>query len=119
MYNEFSRISHYCVDNDIKVIIVLPIQHTDLINVEYSKDVYPLYRDYLSHLIEIFGTVYYYDYPNELSSDNALFSDPFHYIDANVYLNSLWGNDQRYMKKLLTVESLLWVDSIRDNYSFQ
>lgn len=119
IYNEFDRISHFCANNDIKVIIVLPIQHADLIKVEFSDEVYPLYRDYLSHLIGIFGSVYYYDYPNELSCDPALFSDPFHYVDANVYLNSIWGSDLRYMKKLESNESLTWVDSIRENYSFQ
>ena len=37
------------------------------------------------------GKVYYFDYPSELSHNAEMFSDPFHYLDCDIYIQSLWG----------------------------
>lgn len=113
IYSRLKEIGTHCKANDIKVIIVLPIQHVDLISLEYSTDIYPIYRDYLFNLINIFGSIYYFDYPNPNSMNDEKFSDPFHYISADVYLESLWGTNEDYLL-LDSEESLLKIDSLRN-----
>lgn len=114
IYSRLRDIGKYCEANDIKVSIVLPIQHVDLISLEYSTDIYPIYRDYLSNLIDIFGSVYCFDYPNPNSMNYDKFSDPFHYISADVYLESLWGGKKGDYLLLDSEESLLKIDSLRN-----
>lgn len=115
IYFRLREIGFYCETNDIEVTIVLPIQHVDLISLEYSASVYPLYRDYLAKLIDIFGCVYYYDYPNSNSMDSLHFSDPFHYTSADIYLESLWGDKKENYLLLDGEEDLVKIDSLRNN----
>lgn len=115
VYFSLTEIKNYCDSKGIEVLIVLPIQHVDLIKFEYSNEIYPIYRDYLSHLIDIFGEVYYYDYPSDFSNNRDLFSDPFHYIEAELYINSLWGNQKKDYIHLSSEESLYYVDSLRND----
>lgn len=115
IYLRLSEIGVYCKNNGIEVTIVLPIQHVDLISLEYSADIYPLYRDYLAELIDIFGSVYYYDYPNPNSMDGLRFSDPFHYTSADIYLESLWGDKKNNYLLLDSEKDILKVDSLRNS----
>lgn len=113
IYSSFKEIKNYCDSIGIEVLIVLPIQHVDLIKLEYSDQIYPIYKDYLSHLINIFGSVYYFDYPSDFSNNVDLFSDPFHFIEAELYINSLWGNQNNNFILLDSEESLKYVDALR------
>lgn len=115
IYSRLRDIGIYCNTNDIEVTIVLPIQHVDLISLEYSADIYPIYREYLSNLIDIFGCIYCFDYPNSNSMDRKKFSDPFHYTSADIYLESLWGSKKNNYLLLDSKESLLKIDSLRSS----
>lgn len=114
VYSRLRDIGSYCKANNIKVTIVLPIQHIDLISLEYSADVYPIYREYLANLIDIFGCIYYFDFPNSNSLDNSKFSDPFHYTSSDVYLESLWGGKSDVCLLLDNNEALNKIDFLRD-----
>lgn len=116
IYSQFKDIADYCNSHNILVQIVLPIQHVDLISLEYADDIYPLYRDYLNHLIAYFGAIYYFDYPNEYSSNDNLFSDPFHYVSSDIYLNNIWETKDSGLMILTDEESLNKLDHIRQNY---
>lgn len=119
MYSFLSKVGEYCQQNSIEVIVVLPIQHTDLISLEYSPEVYPIYRDYLAHLISSFGKVYYFDYPNKISKDSESFSDPFHYLYPELYLDAIWGDDTSHVTILNSWDDLKTVDSIRSSFNAQ
>ena len=117
LLSSLDSIAIYAKNQGIKMTIVLPIQHTDLILLEYSDTIYPIYRDYLSHLIKIFGRVYYFDYPNNVSSNPDKFSDPFHYIDSDLYLNTLWGDSK--ISELILLQNdtdICKIDSIRQTF---
>ena len=107
------EIADFCKSNAIDVKIILPIQHADLISLEYSEETYKIYRDYLEFLITTFGSVYYFDYPNKMSSDKRLFSDPFHYLKGDIYINTIWHNNSTYCIELNDQKDLSKVDSIR------
>lgn len=113
---KISEIADYCKSNCIDVKVVLPIQHFDLINLEYSNHTYPVYRDYLTFLISTFGSIYYFDYPNEISMNNELFSDPFHYLSGDIYINTIWNNNITNCIQLQNECDLLVVDSIRNKF---
>ncbi len=114
VYSMFRKIKKYCDDNTIEMIIVLPIQHIDLIKLEYSDETYPIYRDYLAHLINIFGAVYVFDFPSVNSKNSEAFLDPFHCLVPDIYIKSLWG-EQRSNYFLLDSEgSIQCVDSLRN-----
>lgn len=104
----------YCRDNDIEVTIVIPAQHQDLTKIEFRDVSYPIYRQYLSSLIEMFGTVYYFDYPNQVTSNFDSFSDPFHLTDESIYINALWKNDDKYCLVFRGQSDLCQLDSIRN-----
>ena len=117
MYSSLSKIGDYCKKESIDIMVVLPIQHTDLISLEYSPEVYPVYRDYLAHLISSFGRVYYFDYPNQVSGDSESFSDPFHYLYPELYLDAIWGEDTGNVIILNSWDDLKYVDSIRSSFN--
>lgn len=119
MYSSLSKIGEYCKKESIDIMVVLPIQHTDLISLEYSPEVYTIYRDYLAHLISSFGKVYYFDYPNNVSKDSESFSDPFHYLYPELYLDAIWGEDISNVIILNSCNDLQTVDSIRSSFIVQ
>lgn len=111
--SRLTDVSKYCLEHHIDVKVVLPIQHLDLIALEYSEEVYPIYRDYLSFLIREFGIVYYFDFPNEISSKKELFSDPFHYLKSDIYISSIWENDSTNCYILRNVRDIEKIDLLR------
>ena len=98
--NRFKEIKNIADEYEVEIKIVIPIQHVELVNIEYTDRVYPYYLDYLKKLVDIFGEIYYFDYPNEKSLDYNLFSDPFHYTDSDIYINTLWQDDYSFCLKL-------------------
>lgn len=119
IYSSLNKIGEYCKKESIEILVVLPIQHTDLISLEYSPKVYPIYRDYLANLISSFGKVYYFDYPNKVSENSELFSDPFHYLYPELYLNAIWGVNVGDVIILNSWDDLKNIDSIRSTFNAQ
>lgn len=114
--SKVSAVSEYCTKHNIDIKVILPIQHSDLIALEYSEEVYPIYRDYLSFLVKEFGRVYYFDFPNEISFNEELFSDPFHYLRSDIYINSIWGNDSTGCLLLKSQNDIEKIDYLREQY---
>ena len=86
----FREIQEYCKINGIQLRVVIPIQHVDLLKLEFCDSIYPIYYDYINYLVDIFGSIYYFAYDKEESIDNSKFSDPFHYLYADLYLRELF-----------------------------
>ena len=87
----FQSIKRDADNNNINIIIVIPIQHVDLLKIEFQPHVYNIYKNYIQSLIEIFGNIYYFAYTAGASENDSLFSDPFHYLEPDIYLNNIWG----------------------------
>lgn len=113
---KLKTIASYCLEHDIDVTVVIPIQHADLIKIEYGAASYPVYRKYLASLIDTFGKVYFFDYPNDITEDSNHFTDPFHFSDETVYINALWRNDFSNCIVLDDYAGLNHIDSIREMY---
>ncbi len=111
---KIKKMANYCQEHNIIVTVVIPAQHDDLIRVEYSDVSYPIYRKYLTHLVELFGKVYFFDYPNSVTEDAELFSDPFHLTVDTLYLETLWKDNKRNCIILESESDLLKLDSIRN-----
>lgn len=104
--NSFIRIKGYCDVHGISVNIVIPIQHKELLALEFSEEVYPVYQDYIQFLVETFGSIEYMAYVEGLSTDEAQFSDPFHYITEKPYLTELFGAEKKYLIDKNNIERL-------------
>ena len=102
----FRDIKQNATKNGIKIKIVIPIQHVDLLKVEFQNKVYDIYIDYIKKLVDIFGEIYYLAYIPNISDNNDSFSDPFHYLYADVYLNNIFTQNSRYIltKKNIDIE---------------
>ena len=77
--------------NGIEIMIVIPIQHEDLLQFEFQDGMFDTYEDYILTLTRIFGKIYYLAYTEGVSSDNDKFSDPFHCMDSDYYLTALFS----------------------------
>jgi hypothetical protein len=79
--------------NNAEIIIVIPVQHIDLLKLEYADTVFNTYLDYLMMLVDIFGSVHYLAYIDDVSKDENAFSDPFHCNQEKLYIDKLFKND--------------------------
>ena len=93
-----------------EIIIVIPIQHVELLREEYQNGVFEIYKDYILTLTRIFGRVYYLGYTEGVSESNDMFSDPFHCKSAEPYLDAIFGPSPKVMTTETVKEKL---DSIR------
>lgn len=109
---KIKKMADYCQEHKIEVIVVIPAQHNDLIRVEYA-DSYPVYREYLSHLVDLFGKVYFFDYPNQMTENAELFSDPFHFTVDTLYIETLWKDNKTNCIILESESDICILDSIR------
>ena len=94
---ELKKMVSYCNDNNITIIGIVPIGHSDL---------YSIYDDYKTEFIDritdIFPTVYDFFFPNEFTINRDNFGDPFHAHGENwIYLNGLYNNDSVHCKKYI------------------
>lgn len=85
------------IADDIKIknrnaIIVIPVQHVDLLKYEFQDSIFNYYRDYLHMLIDNFGQIYYFGYTESVSEDSDKFSDPFHYLSEDIYIDGIFKN---------------------------
>ncbi len=98
-YLELKKISQYCKQRRIKLVFIIPPTHEDLrkkardFGLEEAEHVF---RKDLTSL----GTVYDFDYPNELTVSRENFDDPYHVKkDKGVMLiEEVWGNKLKYAR---------------------
>jgi hypothetical protein len=91
-YSSLKEISTYCTLHKIRLVFFIPPSHIELqakvreFHFEQEADEF---RDNLRKL----GDVYDFDFPNKLTSDGKLFSDPFHvtHEGARIVTTSLFG----------------------------
>lgn len=112
--NKIQEMADYCQEHNIEVSVVIPAQHDDLIKVEYGEVAYPVYREYLSNLVNMFGKVYFFDYPNQMTENAELFSDPFHFTVDSLYLEALWKDNRTNCIILESESDLRTLDIIRN-----
>ena len=81
--------------NNITLLIVIPIAHTDL---------YKMYGEYvegefLSMLKKYFNVIFDFYYPNDFTENKENFGDPFHANNDNqIYVNSILHKDTTYCR---------------------
>lgn len=88
----FSKIKEDADENGTEIMIVIPVQHVELLREEFQDGVYDVYHRYINSLIDIFGGVYYLAYTQGISDNDEMFSDPFHCKTERPYLEALFGN---------------------------
>lgn len=119
IFDSFQRIKIYAESKGIEIKIIIPIQHYDLIALEFDCFTYKYYYEYLSMLISIFNKVYFFDYPNDISCNRELFSDPFHYSDSNIYIDAIWNGNYKYCKVLTVDNCKHFLDSVKLNVNLK
>lgn len=109
--NLFKLIKEDAEKKDVEVIVVIPIQHVELLKEEFQEGVYNTYLEYISSLIDIFGGVYYLAFTDGVSQNADMFSDPFHCTFEKPYLDYLFGENT---DNRLTQESVKeYLDEVR------
>jgi hypothetical protein len=82
-YEGLKEISNYCKENNIKLIFFIPPTHVEqqqsVINFDLAEEEVR-FRDDIKKL----GTLYDFDYPNEITKNKTNFSDPLHPNDSIV-----------------------------------
>ncbi len=103
--------------NGIEIMIVIPIQHEDLLKLEFQEGTFNTYEDYILTLLRIFGKVYYLAYTEGISSNYDEFSDPFHCKDSDYYLSTLFSeqadvsyNEERMKERLIQIKGTIFKD---------
>lgn len=98
---QLSEICDIADKNNICILVVVPIAHTDL---------YEMYREYLEvdfigMLNKHFDVIYDFYYPNDFTRNKDNFGDPFHAINDNeIYVNSIFRSDTTYCKIIMNNE---------------
>lgn len=115
LLSQFRRIKEDADRKGIDIMIVIPIQHVELIKEELSDNVYEIYKDYIYSLSDIFGRVYYLAYLDDISDNAELFSDPFHCTEDKPYLDNLFGSDK--MVSLEKDSVYKYLDTLKDKIS--
>lgn len=86
---ELQAIKSYCDKNNIVIVAFVPIAHSDLFYIE--EDFLKSY--FFPEIVNIFGTVYDFHYPNSFTSNRDNFGDPFHAVGDSIYINTFWKQD--------------------------
>lgn len=108
----FSEIKKDAESKGIDIIIVIPIQHVDLLREEFREGVYEVYEDYLMTLTRLFDGIFYLAYVDGVSNTYEAFSDPFHCISEKTYIDSLFCTNK--MHKLMAEEVSDYLNGIRN-----
>jgi len=76
-----ARVADYCDQHGIELLFFMPPTHVDL---QAKRQEFGIEEDYQKALAALrrIGTVYDWDYPNSVTADPGLFTDPFHPNDA-------------------------------------
>lgn len=77
-YGELKNIAKYCASNDIKLIFWIPPTHIDFQKRKADYGLEEMNRRFVSDLRSL-GELYDFDYPSELTRDQADYRDPMHF----------------------------------------
>lgn len=105
LYQELVKIQKYCRDNKINLTIIIPPTHISLQEKIKEFNLTEEYAKFLSDIKGI-GTVYNFDYPNELTTNRYNFKDPYHLTKeaSNLVVQEIWGKRKNHKKILLKTE---------------
>lgn len=76
----------------IAIEIVVPTQHIDLLKLEFQKETFETYKAYIQTFVDIFDSVHYLAYIEDVSEDKEFFLDPFHLVKPDLYIEKLFKN---------------------------
>lgn len=99
-----------------ELIIVIPVQHIDLLKLEYRNETFQTYQEYIQTLVDVFGKVHYLAYIKGVSDEVNQFFDPFHYQSADLYIDKIYRGDSHLVITKSNVDSLLEIKKEIDNY---
>ena len=103
--------------HNTNIMIVIPVQHVDLLKIEFQDSVYSTYIEYIQVLTEIFGQIHYLAYSNGISEDDGMFSDPFHCVNEDFYINKLFkGGNHLILDKENYRDALEDIKTYINNY---
>ena len=92
IYELFRNIKIDAEKRNCDIIVVIPVQHIDLLKVEFDPQVFNTYKSYIKMLVELFGNIYYFAYTDGISEQKEMFSDPFHYLHHELYIDCLFND---------------------------
>jgi hypothetical protein len=80
-FNDLKEISGYCLENRIKLVFIISPTHTE---VQDKIAQFKLEKEYekFREDIKLFGDLYDFNWPNEITRDKNNFLDPLHSIDS-------------------------------------
>lgn len=80
LLTRLAAVAEYCDGEGIELIFFMPPTHVDL---QAKREEFGIELDYQRALVALraLAPVYDWDYPNEVTTDAALFTDPFHPTD--------------------------------------
>lgn len=108
---KFQEIKKDADQHHTKILIILPIQHVDLLKIEFAGSVFDTYEEYINMLVEVFGEVHYLAYVENLSEKEECFHDPFHFNSSDLYIDVLFKKRQHLVINEVNAKESL--DSLR------
>lgn len=96
-YNEFKKISEYCLKNGIKLIFIISPAHMEIQNKIAEFKMEQEYERFKKD-ISSFGDLYDFNWPNEITKNKANFLDPLHSIDSvsRIMIREVLLNQPKY-----------------------
>lgn len=89
-----NEIKEYCDSKNIEIVVFSSFMNIEL--QEIAKE-FKL-KVFLPDIIEIFGEIHDFTYPNAYTKNKENFEDPFHASSDSVYIKALWKNDTNYCR---------------------
>lgn len=98
-YQEFKKMSDYCIKNNIKLNFVLSPTHIDLQKKIHEFNLDTAYNKFKQDMAS-FGDVYDFNYPNEITIVKSNFGDPYHHIPtvSKIIVDEISGNKLQYAR---------------------
>lgn len=93
----FRELKTYCDERDIEIVAITPIIYSGLYDI-YMENARDAYEIVMKDLVDVFGKVIDFGYPNDFTCNRENFSDPYHISVDSVYINSLWGKGSDYCR---------------------
>jgi len=94
------KIADYCKSEGIRLVFFIPPTHLDLQQKVYDFKLEQEQNRFKSDLATI-GTLYDFDYPNEITQDKDNFLDPFHFNDliADIVAREIVTGNLKYARQ--------------------
>ncbi len=80
-YKELEKISHDCQQKQIQLTFVIPPGHTDLQNIIKKFNLTDSNRRFRNDM-ESLGSVFNFNYPNDITENKDNYKDPFHFNES-------------------------------------